>query len=332
MANHSCCGSEHAQILFSILAKKSRDTEELYNWIVKVIHQMSNSCDLTARMMRKIIEFLLKATSYDSSRNTQPNAKTPIKTINFYDLFLHKDTEGNNILMILANHAMDSALREVLTNDATMPYITHSILSLRNDLNQTLLTIIEVNRKNLSESLALILKAEYACHSGDMTQAELCLSGQLETSRSSFEIIDDLHQLQPMSWCQKLKIWLILFVTWLTPNYGLTLFDYGSDAYLVKEYWDEWQNDTLKINQTEICVSLKQGIEQHLNRTNNIIDCLSSEIANKSSIASDSVTYDPDNPLEAYAACFDAQTKFRYTLIPISMPIFLYLAEFFYID
>ena len=54
---------------------------------------------------------------------------------------------------------------------------------------QTLLTLIEVNRESLSESLPLVLKREYGCHRRDMRRTELCLSEQLETSASASEII-----------------------------------------------------------------------------------------------------------------------------------------------
>ncbi len=38
----------------------------------------------------------------------------------------------------------------------------------KNLLGQTLLTLIEVNRESLSESLPLVLKREYGCHRRDM--------------------------------------------------------------------------------------------------------------------------------------------------------------------
>ena len=146
--------------------------------------------------------------------------------------------------MILAKHIRDGALREMLTNDNTVEHITHTLLAIRNDLNQTLTSILEVNREDMPESLALVLKVDYAGHAGDLTQAEICLSGQMETSTSSFEIIKGLHQLQPLTWCQKFNIWIVLFFTWLIPNYWLTGFDWFSDGYLTWAYYQEWNNNT----------------------------------------------------------------------------------------
>ena len=66
--------------------------------------------------------------------------------------------------MELAKYMKDDALREILTNGVTANYVTHSILLSTNKLGQTLLTLIEVNRESLSESLPLVLKREYGCH------------------------------------------------------------------------------------------------------------------------------------------------------------------------
>ena len=67
--------------------------------------------------------------------------------------------------------------------------VTHQVLLSSNVSGQTLLTLIEVNRESLSESLPLVLKREYGCHRRDMRRTELCLSEQLETSASASEII-----------------------------------------------------------------------------------------------------------------------------------------------
>ena len=75
-----------------------------------------------------------------------------------------EDGDGNNLLMELAKYMKDDALREILTNGVTANYVTHSILLSTNKLGQTLLTLIEVNRESLSESLPLVLKREYGCH------------------------------------------------------------------------------------------------------------------------------------------------------------------------
>ncbi len=79
-------------------------------------------------------------------------------------MFQVKDKDGNNIMMELAKNMKDDALRELLTNNATANNVTHSVLLTKNVLGQTLLTLIEVNRESLSESLPLVLKREYGCH------------------------------------------------------------------------------------------------------------------------------------------------------------------------
>ena len=58
---------------------------------------------------------------------------------------------------------------------------------------------MEVNRDSLSESIPIVLKREYGCHRRDMTKTELCLSEQLETSESAYEIIRELHALGKFS-------------------------------------------------------------------------------------------------------------------------------------
>ena len=107
---------------------------------------------------------------------------------------------------------------------------------------QTLLTLIEVNREGLSESLPIVLKREYGCHHRDLNKTELCLSEQLETSASACEIIQELHQLEPRNYCQKILIWASLFMFSLCPNIGLAVFDIASDSYLVVEYHGDMTN------------------------------------------------------------------------------------------
>ena len=122
--------------------------------------------------------------------------------------------------MELAKEMKDDALREILTNDRTANFVTHSILLARNNVGQTLLTFIEVNREAMSESLPLVLKREYGCHRRDLIKTEICLSQQLETSASASEIIQELHQLEPKNWCAIALVWATLFLTSLTPNIG----------------------------------------------------------------------------------------------------------------
>ena len=90
----------------------------------------------------------------------------------------------------------------------------------------------------------IVLKREYGCHRRDLTNTELCLSEQLESSSSAKEIIKELHQLEPKSCCQIFLIWAALFFTSLTPNIGLAAFDIASDAYLTVEYHTDMTNIT----------------------------------------------------------------------------------------
>ena len=110
--------------------------------------------------------------------------------------------------------------------------VTHSVLLSKNLADQTLLTLIEVNRESLSESLPLVLKKEYGCHRRDIAKTELCLSSQLESSASAAEINKELKELEPKSCCAIFKIWAILFLTSLTLNIGLCALDIISDSYL----------------------------------------------------------------------------------------------------
>ena len=216
------------------------------------------------------------------------------KNINFFCCRV-KDKGGNNFLMDLAKNMKDDALREILTNHRTANFITHNVLLNKNTIGQTLLTLIEVNRESLSESLPIVLKKEYGCHRKDMVKTELCLSKQLETSASASEIILELHQLEPKSWCQRFMIWAVLFLTSLTPNIGLAFSDIFSDAYLVLEYYNNMQNATYIAYHKQQCQTLR---------------------------AEDPV------PLKAYAACLDSGAQFYYTLAFLLLPLVFYLTEF----
>ena len=215
--------------------------------------------------------------------------------IDFADLFTVRDPDGNNLLMELAKNMKDDALRELLTNAHTANFVTHTVLLSKNAMGQTLLALIEVNRESLGESLPLILKREYGCHRRDLTKTELCLSEQLETSKSASEIIEELHQLEPKSFCQILLIWMTLLFTSLTPNLGAATLDIFSDAYLVVEYHANMKNESYVATQLENCTDLR----------------------------SESPT-----PLDAYASCLNSQSKFYYTLAFLLVPLFFYLTEF----
>ena len=354
ISSHTCGSFDHIQTLFNILCKRAENMKMLFDWLTRIVDELSkaNSCDLGAKEMRRVIDFLLKSAISVKKEKIENNKNMKGvesgKDYNEYkrqilqEFLRHQDEEGNNVLMILAKHIMDGALREMLTNDHTMEYITHSVLSIRNNLRQTILSIIEVNREDMPESLALVLKVEYACHAGDLTQAEICLSGQLETSNSSFEIIKGLHQLQQLSWCQKFNIWVILFLTWLVPNYGLTVFDWSSDGYLAYEYWNEWSKEEGKFqavcNNATIALNshwIKEGI---FNTTNALIASTSCSAHNASAMKQQCnassynllhEVYDQCDPLSAYASCLSGETKFWYTLVPTIGPVILYMVEFF---
>ncbi|CAM6053917.1 unnamed protein product [Sphagnum tenellum] len=265
--------------LFQILTEYARDPREVNERVLRMLQQLTtpNSCELTSRTMKEIVDLSGEF------------------GVDFEELFLVKDSDGNNLLMELAKNMKDDALREILTNNRTANFITHSVLLSKNMLGQTLLTLIEVNRESLSESLPLVLKREYGCHRRDMIKTELCLSEQLETSASASEIIQELHQLEPKNWCQIFVIWATLFLTSLTPNIALAFGDIFSDAYLVVEYHSNMQNVSYMQTHEEICRNLK----------------------NESPI-----------PLEAYASCLDSRSQFYYTITFLLIPLIFYLTEF----
>ena len=338
--------------------------EKLNLWLIRIIEELSkaNSCDLGAKEMRRVIDLLLKsAVAYKEEKDAEKQNNEAIEPVKDFkkriikNFLQYQDDDGHNVLMLLAKHTMDGALREILTNDNTVHLITHSVLSIRSNLRQTVMSIVEVNREDMPESLALLLKIEYGCHSGDLTQAEICLSGQLETSISSFEILKGLHQLQPLTWCQKFSIWFILFLTWLVPNYGLTAFDWFSDGYLCYEYWNEWTNQTL-LGFEARCNRSTDALKAHWDavnltkgtmltfgscRTHNFsaeiktfeqtqglnLTCLNESISLSRNLQYEHL-YDPCDPLDAYSDCLSGQSKFFYTLVPIIGPVFLYAFEF----
>ena len=174
----------------------------------------------------------------------------------------------------------------------------------RNKLGQTLLTLIEVNRECLPESLALILKREYGCHRRDMEKTELCLSQQLESAICAEKILEQLHQLESKSNCELTTIWVMLFLSSLVPNLTLGLQDIFTDAYLSKQYYDEWHNGT-EIDQNETCHELKFG-----NGTKEI--------------------QFPE--LKAFAVCLNSESKFFYTITFLLLVNVFYLFEFLLLE
>ena len=163
-----------------------------------------------------------------------------------------------------------------------------------------MLSLIEVNRRSLPESLSLLLKHEYGCHRRDMYKTELCLSQQMESSESAYVIIEELHQLEPKNKCQIFVIWLILFMTSLFPNLSLGLMDIWADAQLSREYYRQMQNTTYNDELNKNCTNL---------------------------------TVDPANyTLEAYSTCLNTQSKFFYTTIPLAVCFIFNLIEFLVLE
>ena len=162
-----------------------------------------------------------------------------------------------------------------------------------------MLSLIEVNRESLPESLALVLKHEYGCHHRNMKQTELCLSRQLESSDSAYQILEALHDMEPKTCCQIFWIWFLLFLTSLAPNLTLGTMDISADAILSKQYYDEWMDATSVNNQTQKC---------------------NDEMMKKDSNGS--------YPLEAFAVCLNSKSKFLYTIAFLLLSLVFYLTEF----
>ena len=185
----------------------------------------------------------------------------------------------------------------------------------KNLADQTLLTLIEVNRESLSESLPLVLKKEYGCHRRDIAKTELCLSSQLESSASAAEINKELKELEPKSCCAIFKIWAILFLTSLTLNIGLCALDIISDSYL-----------SIGINHNRnkkhFLISFFLFFSEYWNNYNNAS-------YNKAQVANCTAFNNTQNPeLEAYATCLNAESKFFYTITFLLIPLIFYLTEF----
>ena len=242
--------------------------------------------------------------------------------------------------MVLAKHSLDDTLREMLRNENTIGHITHSLLSIRNNEDQTLMTILELNRKCMSESLSVLLKLEYACHGTDLTPAEVCLSEQLETSLFTFDIIKQLHELQPVTWSEKLQTWITLFIPFLILNLGLTVQDWIFDGYLAHQYWQQWTNETLSQNTSFICAASTFSYVDHwmsdrtLKETKMVNCTITIDYTAKSSCVYNpdgpfNPCYDPNDSLKPYKNCLSAENKFWYTFIPIVGPVVLYMTEFF---
>ena len=99
-------------------------THDLNERILRLINQLSR--DLTSRSMKEIIELSaefdvgFQEVCLDPSHCFFPTLKS--QQTNLFSapqLFLVKDSDGNNLLMDLAKKMKDDALRELLTNHRT---------------------------------------------------------------------------------------------------------------------------------------------------------------------------------------------------------------------
>ena len=346
-----------AQILFNILWKKSSaiaksGKKKFFSWLQIIIEQMSKNhpAEFTAPKMSRLIQMVKYSVFPQNTEDATLENKMPISQWRriskaksnleiWEEFFKYVDKDiGNNVLMILAKHRMDEALREILTNTITKNNITHSVISMRNKLGETLMGMIEVHWEHMVESMSVLLKLEYACHAHDLTNAQICLSGQIETSLFSFEIIKALKRLEPMTWSEKLHIFMSLFIPHLLLNVGLTMSDWFADGFLVNYYWNEWHNETINGNFNDICINTTTAYQDHwtIDRNTNepTMACGAAGIIIKAAYDSRPNKscpncYDQDDLLKPYAKCLDAEMKFYYTLLPIIGPILLYLVEFF---
>ncbi|XP_023331306.1 uncharacterized protein LOC111703561 isoform X3 [Eurytemora carolleeae] len=222
-----------------------------------------------------------------------------------HHIFSYRNSETkSNLLMELAKHANDDALRELLVNRVTYGHVTHGVLQHRNIEGQTLLAIIEVNRVYLAESLPIVLKKEYGCHRRDILKTEQCLSRQLESSLSAFHIINELNDLENSnSFSKKFKIWATLFCTWLTPTIGLTFGDIFFDSLLTVEYYHQYNNDSYVQMSYEKCEECKKDFNStNFNTSQDTIHC--------------------------FESCFSSEARLGYTLTFLLLPILFYLTEF----
>ena len=73
----------------------------------------------------------------------------------------------------------------------------------------------------------------------------------LENSNSLSKRLENIHistYVFGLDWkkdlCFRLKLWFIIFVTWLCPTIGLTFLDIFFDSLLAIEYYAQWSNES----------------------------------------------------------------------------------------
>ena len=149
--------------------------------------------------------------------------------------------------------------------------VTHDVLANKNNFGQTLLTLIEINRESLQESLIIVIRLELALHNNDSSLAENCLRNHLESSVSTFEIVSLLHQQVPPNLCKKIYNWTVLILVSVITGVGLTFVDIYSDVFLSTEYYKNMSDPTAVQYLDEKCTLLKQFNNQTVGNKNLVI-------------------------------------------------------------
>ena len=122
--------------------------------------------------------------------------------------------------------------------------MTHDVLERKDEFGQTLLTLIEINRKSLQESLIIVIRKELDLHNNELRQAEKCLRNSLDSSISTYEIVSLLHQQVPKTTCEQIYRWFFLVLFSVLTGVVLTVIDIYSDISLSTEYYKNMTNPT----------------------------------------------------------------------------------------
>ena len=122
--------------------------------------------------------------------------------------------------------------------------VTHDVLERKDEFGQTLLTLIEINRVSLQESLIIVIRKELDLHNNELHQAEKCLRNSLDSSISTYEIVSLLHQQVPKTTCERIYRWFFLVLFSVLTGVVLTVIDIYSDISLSTEYYKNMTNPT----------------------------------------------------------------------------------------
>ena len=139
----------------------------------------------------------------------------------------------------------------------------------KNNDGHTLLTLIEMNKHSLPETLITVLKCENAFHENNINATECCLRDQLESSLSTNEIIALLHQQEKNDLSTKICNWIILILITIITSILFTFWDMYSDYSLLVEYHSDMNNLTKVDELKEKCDSLINGMN-NLQKTQSI--------------------------------------------------------------